>query len=94
VTDNLPATLHRLHEELTQAPKLDPSTLEELRVLAADIQRVLDSQSQEDAEETADLSDTTLRSRIHSLIDDFGSHHPQLTETLSIIAERLSDMGI
>ena len=54
MTDNLPATLHRLHEELTQAPKLDPSTLEELRVLAADIQRVLDSQSHEDADEPAD----------------------------------------
>lgn len=94
MTENLPATLQRLHEELSKAPRLAPSTLEELRVLANDIQRVLDSQSQEDADEPTEGSESAIPNRIQALIESFESHHPQLTKTLSMIAERLSDMGI
>ncbi|MCU0709843.1 MAG: DUF4404 family protein [Pirellula sp.] len=38
--------------------------------------------------------DASLSSRVNQVIEDFEAHHPQLTRTLSMIAERLADMGI
>lgn len=48
--------------------------------------------------ETAPLAvvdeERTLNQRLQDVIEDFETRHPQLTATLSQIADRLSDMGI
>jgi hypothetical protein len=94
MSEELAKTLRQLHVELTNLPRLDAATLDSLRTLAGDIQKVIDSQTQEDADEPSDANAGTLSERIEALVNDFEAHHPQLTKTLSMIAERLSDMGI
>jgi len=94
MADDLATTLMNLHKELSQNPKLEPKTLEALRLLVGDIQRVVDSQCGEDAEEPSQPSDQTLGERLTAIIEGFEKEHPQLTQTLSMVAERLADMGI
>jgi hypothetical protein len=45
-------------------------------------------------EDADDTNGETLSSRVQSFVDEFEIQHPQLTKTLSTIAERLADMGI
>jgi len=103
MTDELAKTLRSLHELLAQKPKLDDASLEALQVLASDIDKVIERQTQrgeEDLEEGSgtdpedSASSDSLSDRVQAFIDDVEAHHPQLTKTLSMIAERLSDMGI
>jgi hypothetical protein len=91
MSDELSEAMGRLHQELAQHPQLDASTVDSLKVLTSDIQRLIDEQ----AGKQPSLSDaSTLSSRIQEYVDEFESNHPQLTRTLSMIAERLADMGI
>ncbi|MEQ1824728.1 MAG: DUF4404 family protein [Pirellula sp.] len=90
--NDLPATLEQLHLQLAQHPQLDEQSIQSLRVLAQDIENVLNqADGQSDKTQNADMS---LADRMRNLISDFEVQHPQLTNTLSTIAERLSDMGI
>lgn len=97
MSEGLGEILKRLHSELSGQPRLDPGTVESLRVLAADIERALAAQSQPPQPSGPDSTpspDESLSSRVTGLLEDFEAHHPQLTKTLSMIAERLADMGI
>jgi hypothetical protein len=97
MTEGLGEILKRLHSELSGQPRLDPGTVESLRVLAADIERALAAQphaSNTAGTESAPIAEGSLSSRVASVLEDFEAHHPQLTKTLSMIAERLADMGI
>jgi hypothetical protein len=93
--NDLRRTLEQLHLDLSQNPNLDSSTVQSLRTLAEDIQKVLERASSDGEVLASDeVENTTLADRMRGLIADFEVQHPQLTSTLSTIAERLSDMGI
>lgn len=91
MNDPIHHPLKQLHEELLRQPSLDPETIAELRSLADDIQKLL---ARENPTPAPEGSDENLSSRLQNLIEQFEAQHPQLTKTLSMIAERLSDMGI
>jgi hypothetical protein len=96
MTNGLAEVLKRLHEELSEHPRLDTGTVESLKALATEIQLAIDSQAHGDESESSEdeLTDERLSSRVQQAIEDFEAQHPQLTKTLSMIAERLADMGI
>ena len=80
--------LDSLHKQLASLPALTPQNIENLKAIAAEIQATLEKQSP-----STDNS-PTLSSRISLIVEDFENNHPQLTQTLSTLAERLADMGI
>lgn len=80
--------LDSLHNQLASLPALTPQNIDDLKAIVAEIQSTLEKQSP-----TTDNA-PTLSSRINLLVEDFEKNHPQLTQTLSILAERLADMGI
>ena len=90
--EELAQTLDRLHDQLSRGPQLDEATLRSLRTLLEEIQVVCEN-AQPGTPESAE-QDRTLNQRLQDVIEDFESRHPQLTKTLSQIADRLSDMGI
>jgi hypothetical protein len=89
---HLKEILAELHAELAGHPTLDAGTKESLRKVAGEISQVLEGDATE--EDTESVESETLSSRVQSFVDEFELQHPQLTKTLSTIAERLADMGI
>ena len=90
--DELSQTLDRLHSELSQSPQVDEQTLRSMRSLVEEIQGIL--AKAEKGEPTQPSPPLTINQRLQDLISDFEVRHPQLTATLSQIADRLTDMGI
>lgn len=90
--DELSKTLEKLHEELSQNPQLDENTLQSMRSILDEIQAAI---SRIDlAQPASDSEPLTVTQRLQDMISDFEARHPQLTATLSQIADRLTDMGI
>jgi hypothetical protein len=93
-------TLQELHAELERSPQLDSDAVAALRALMQEIQqKTSQSEDQETAKEedeapSEDSDSSEMLQRLQGMIEDFEAHHPQLTRTLSLVAERLSDMGI
>jgi hypothetical protein len=87
--ERLQATLQQLNEELAQAEGVDPETLEQLRELTANMQRVLDERGAAGRDEiesdAGGLRDLLLR---------FESEHPQLAVAIGKVADALAAMGI
>jgi hypothetical protein len=91
--------LAELHAELASHPTLDASAKESLRKVVGEITLALEGDAAEENTESVEgdaesLESETLSSRVQSFVDEFELQHPQLTKTLSTIAERLADMGI
>ena len=76
---------------LARSEHLEPETLEALGDLAGDIQQLIES-NDPDSHATTGLSGVS--ERLSGWIDRFELEHPELTHTLSQVAERLADMGI
>jgi Domain of unknown function (DUF4404) len=96
---HLKEILAELHAELTRHPTLDAGTKESLRKVAGEITLALEGEAAEENAESVKgdaerIESETLSSRVQSFVDEFELQHPQLTKTLSTIAERLADMGI
>jgi hypothetical protein len=89
---HLKEILAELHAELACHPTLDAGTKESLRKVAGEISQALEGDGV--GEDADDTNGETLSSRVQSFVDEFEIQHPQLTKTLSTIAERLADMGI
>lgn len=92
--EELAQTLDRLHDQLSRSPQLDEATLRSLRALLDEIQVVCDNAQTSGTTAATSEQERSLNQRLQSMIEDFESRHPQLTTTLSQIADRLSDMGI
>jgi hypothetical protein len=90
--EELAQTLDRLHQQLSQNPQLDEANLRSLRLLLDEIQTVCAQSGT--ATPSQNLQERSLNQRLQEVIEDFELRHPQLTTTLSQIADRLSDMGI
>ena len=89
--DDLEATLDSLHQNLAESPQIDEQTAVKMRLLMDEIQLALARSAPTSDSST---SPQTLTERVKELIEDFEVHHPKLTANLSLIAERLADMGI
>ena len=96
--EELSQTLNRLHEQLSQSPPLDEATVQSLRALLDEIEAAT---ARGEVAESADYvataesdDDLSLSQRMRDAVEDFESRHPQLTVTLSQIADTLAEMGI
>ena len=89
--ENISDLVQKLHVALSEHPRLDPSTEEALGSLAKDIRDSLSAESEKGAEFAAS---ETLSGRILSFLESYEAQNPKITQTLSMIAERLADMGI
>jgi uncharacterized coiled-coil protein SlyX len=88
---DLEKLLNSLRQNLADNSAIDEQVAEKMRLLVEDIQNTLTrSASASQSESTNPL----LAGRVQEFIDDFQAHHPRLTSNLSMIAERLADMGI
>ncbi len=99
MTNDLSQDLKRLHDDLAGAPPLNAEDIAALRRLADDIQRIIDSnprvgKTQDVRAEADSPEEPSILDRISTYIETLEAQHPQLTKTLSMVAERLSDMGI
>lgn len=88
---DLEQTLDSLHQSLADTPQIDEQMAAKMRLLIDEIQLVL-ARSAPSTETPP--SHQTLTARVRELMDEFEVNHPQLTSNLSLIAERLADMGI
>ena len=87
--ERLKDSLENLHRELIKAEKVDDNSKELLRGIMADIQRLLDSDTE-----------TPHKSK-HSIIEDlkdsarkFELSHPELAGAINIVINSLSNIGI
>lgn len=88
--DSLQSKLERIHESLATAEGVDESTIEAMKTVAADIQRIIDSPAE--SSEAQEL--TTIRKRVRDTVDEFESKHPHITEILGQITDLLASIGI
>ena len=89
--DDLEQALDSLHQSLVDTPQIDEQTAVKMRLLIDEIQQTL---SRSTPLASSITSNSTLTQRVQGLISDFEVQHPKLTSNLSLIAERLADMGI
>jgi len=92
VTEPLDQVMEQLRLALTNPQSLDEKALESLRQLADDIERVLIKTGGEDSQ--AGSATDGISERLQGWIEHLEADHPEWTNTLSLIAERLADMGI
>lgn len=86
-------TLEQLHAELSANPQLDAKTVASLRALIAEIPPAIE-RSEAGRQSTTGDSPKDLSERLETLITGFEVRHPQLTATLTKIANGLADLGI
>jgi hypothetical protein len=80
--------LTRLHEQLSRTKTADPATLEELRKLTDDIDRLV-------GEQTVDREDAEpITSGLRNLLLQFEADHPQLSVAIGKVADALAAIGI
>lgn len=91
--EELAQSLDRLQHQISHSPQLDAATSETLRALVTEIQNFC-AAPETAAAPPADSPEPSLSGRLQKVIEDFEFRHPQLTTTLSQIADMLSDMGI
>ena len=81
--------LAQLHNELSRSDDVDPETLELLRKLTGDIDRLLKRPSSALSTEAGPVSH-----RLRDLMLRFESEYPQLSESVGKVADALAAMGI
>ncbi len=91
-TEELVNSIRRLHELLEKNEPLETTAKEALLAITEEIRQALASADRTKQEATE--AEPTLASQVSDWIIELEAKHPQLTHTLSQIADRLSDMGI
>ena len=86
-THDLPALIRQLHRELASLDTLDHATREELRRLAADLERVA-------GEAATGGEDSGLRDRLSHGVKRFEASHPALSETFANLIDALALYGL
>ncbi|MBS1240778.1 MAG: hypothetical protein H6R40_205 [Gemmatimonadetes bacterium] len=87
-THDLPALIRQLHRELASLDTLDHATREELRRLAADLERVAGEEA------AAGETDSGLRDRLSHGVKRFEASHPALSETFANLIDALALYGL
>ncbi|MGD9843377.1 MAG: DUF4404 family protein [Steroidobacteraceae bacterium] len=77
--------LHDLHEKLTSLPQVEPATREQLLIVLADINRLLDSEIPQR---------NSPAEAVESLAAQFDVDHPSLSAALRNLVDTLGKAGI
>lgn len=93
MSEELKRNLDSVHDELARQPELDPQTVESLRKLLSEISTAIERSGTQKSAESAAISDD-FAGQVESLVTRFEAQHPQLSATLSKIANALASMGI
>jgi len=83
------STVETLHAELASSEQLDAAMRVQLETLADDIQRLLEQEDAESAENVGPLS-----ARVRDLVLRFEADYPRLTGVLNQVADGLANLGI
>ena len=86
--EQLRATLKQLHDELAQAEDVDTETLDRLRTLTEDLDRVMDECDDPSAEDVQSNA-----SGLKDLLLKFEAEHPQMAAAVGRVADALAAMG-
>jgi hypothetical protein len=87
VSQSIDLQIQTLHRHLTELHQIDSATQEQLLILQADINRLLDS----DAVDPAESSPTDA---VESLAARFDADHPALSSALRSLVDSLGKAGI
>jgi uncharacterized protein DUF4404 len=83
--------LAKLHTELSRSDQVDPATLESLRMLTVDVNRLLGTTSSQAA---APAEVEPVARGVKDWLLELEAEHPQLSDTLGKVADALAAMGI
>jgi hypothetical protein len=84
--------VRKLQVELAETPRLGKAAAESLEKLAVEIHQKVAARSDSSTSEAT--GEASLSGQVQSMVDNFEMQHPRLTQILSVISERLADMGI
>jgi hypothetical protein len=87
--DELLETLRTLHEELSKAEQVDPSTVALLEAVTEDIQRLVGPRTETRADDAEPVTN-----RLRELLYKFEGNHPQLAGLIQRISDGLANLGI
>ena len=82
-------TLRALHDDLSQAERVDPEAERLLRAVTDDIDRLLDDETDGPDEDGGSLS-----GRLQSMVLDWEAEHPRIARLIGQAATALSNLGI
>jgi hypothetical protein len=85
----LMASLQRLHDELSQAERVDPETLALLRALTDDTERLLKGDPEASARDIRPVSHG-----LRDLMLRFEAEHPEAASAIGKVADALAAIGI
>ncbi len=100
--------LSELRAQLAEDAELDEQTRESLTAVLGEIQAAMDRAAQQAVDVNArgsigdqqvdqradEVAEDSIAGRVREVIEDFEAKHPRLTMTLSMIADRLAEIGI
>lgn len=86
--EKLRAAIHELERELQSVESLDERTRQTLEDAVGEIQSALHE------EDTSQLEEPGIRSRLDEALQDFEASHPTLAGLLSRIVDMLGQIGI
>ncbi len=89
--EELLESLEKLKAEIAALAGTDGSVKQNLSTLVDDA--ISQMGEPNDSEET-DKDDQTISEKISDMVGEFETEHPQITELISRITNRLSDLGI
>ena len=90
--ESLRGELENLHNELSNLEGLDAPTLESLKKVAEDIDKLLSQQQQAGEEEQHELQG--IREHLDDLAIRFDTEHPQIAGLLARLTDALGNIGI
>jgi len=82
-------TLKTLHEELSQGEQIDPPTLDLLKTVTVDIQRLLERSGNVPANDTEPVVNG-----LQELLLRFEGKHPRLATLIEQVTDGLANLGI
>ena len=96
-SQDLPATLHALREQLTSAKNLSPELRADLRSVIADIDRALEEPADEVSRAPASAARAqhdSIVARLAEAAREFEETHPTLSGTIGSVIDALGQMGV
>lgn len=92
--ESLSQALDRLNQELREAPQLDEDTAKSLQYLIEGIHATLQKEKDGSSAAISANPSENVVNDAQGFITQFELSHPRLTNALSQVIDRLSDMGI
>jgi hypothetical protein len=85
MSSSIDQQLHQLHQRLAALPQVEPATREQLLIVLADINRLLEADTPQQS---------TPSEAVESLAAQFDADHPSLSAALRSVIDTLGKAGI